>query len=122
MKQETPMFETNPEKEDEFEKDYAIFQKIIDILKGLGFEANDRVFGREMVRKNWEKGLPFPLTNEGLDGIRISLLKDGKMKVWFTNGFEDPQNPRRQEVVSAMVEAGMEKYVNMLGYKSKENK
>lgn len=105
------------EKESQFQKDFALTQKIVAILKNLGFETVDYLLTESEFRKKWELKFPVILVRDGADSIRMSIPKGGELKVWFTNELEDPRHPRRQQVVSEMVEAGLGGYVNKLGYK-----
>jgi hypothetical protein len=76
-----------------------------DILREMGL----RVIERNLVDRedDFARGAPFPIVRDGLDGIRASYSKSRGLKIWFTNGFEDPKNPKRQEIAQRLREAGL---------------
>lgn len=44
-------------------------------------------------------GFSLPLVRDGADGIRADYdKKRDQLKIWFTNGFEDPSNEKRVEI------------------------
>ena len=49
----------------------------------------------------------FPVVRDGVDGIRVSYSKRRGLIVWFTNGFEDPEDPKRKEVTEKLKKAGL---------------
>jgi len=78
-------------------------QRATDILREMGLEVIDRfITGDRLI-----SGLPFPIVKDGLDGIRAEYSKRRGLKIWFTNGFEDPNNPERRKIEKRLNEAGL---------------
>ncbi len=72
-------------------------QRTAGILKELGFDVIDRFINiGTLSRPTAEAG--FSIVNDGAQGIRASYSLRRGFKIWFTNEFEDPNNPKRQEV------------------------
>jgi hypothetical protein len=80
-------------------------------LKDLGCDVIDRNFNKEcFLKETAEAGIP--IISDGLDGARISFKKssferngierDGfyNLKLWFTNGLQNPDNEIRQKIQS----------------------
>ena len=81
-------------------------QKTADILRDLGFDVVDRFINIDtLTRPTAEAG--FPVVNDGAQGIRVSYSPRRGFRVWFTNGFEKPDNPRRQEVEECLRAEGL---------------
>lgn len=77
-------------------------QRTADILHELGLEVIDR-----FIEEKFAKETAFPIVKDGLNGIRASYSKLKGLKIWFTNGFEDQNNPKRQEITRRLKEAGL---------------
>lgn len=89
-------------------------------LKDLGCDVIDRNFSKEcFLKETAQAGIP--VISDGLDGARISFKKssferygierDGfyNLKLWFTNGLQNPDNEIRQKIQSKWDEL-MKKY------------
>ena len=74
-----------------------------DILREIGLEVIDRFITED----NLASEMSFPIVRDGLDGIRAKYSKRRGLKFWFTNGFEDPDDPKRQEIERRLEEAGL---------------
>ena len=94
MKQESaPHVETNEEIDHEWDR----LQNLLEYLRSIGLRTRDisrDYFDNSTVRK----GMPTPIVFNGADGIRMSYEKRRGLMVWFTNGFEDPENETRKKV------------------------
>ena len=91
------------------ERDFECLEQIARILRESGLNVIDRSISIERL-KNPTAEMGFPIVRDGADGIRISYYsrKSRKgLKVWFTNGFEDPENPKRKEVTEKLKKAGL---------------
>ena len=77
-------------------------QRAANILREMGLEVIDRFITEDRL----VSGLPFPIVRDGVDGIRAEYSKRRGLKIWFTNGFEDPNNPKRREIEKRLNEAG----------------
>lgn len=78
-------------------------RQVADILRDMGMGVIDRLITED----NLASGLPFPIVKDGLDGMRAEYSRRRGLKIWFTNGFEDANNPRRQEIEQRLKEAGL---------------
>jgi hypothetical protein len=56
----------------------------------------------EKIKQDWEKKYAFPVAREGLDGVRAKRMPNGNFRVFFTNGFEDPNDPKRMEITEKL--------------------
>lgn len=81
-------------------------RSIVELLRGLGFQVIDRFISVDRLR-DLTSEMGFPIVRDGADGIRVSYSKRDGLKIWFTNGFEDQENPRRKEVETRLKEAGL---------------
>ncbi|MEK7135991.1 MAG: hypothetical protein AAB821_00145 [Patescibacteria group bacterium] len=72
--------------------------KVLAYLESLGLKS--AVMDIADAQRYLERvGHSLPLVRDGGDGIRADYDKrTGQLKVWFTNGFEEPDNPQRQEI------------------------
>lgn len=82
-------------------------QKTSEILKKIGLEVIDDLITEDELAKE----LPFPIVRDGLDGIRATYSKRRGLKIWFTNGFEKPDDPKRIEIVKQLQKSGLEDVV-----------
>ena len=89
------------------QNDFAQLEKALSVLREMGFKVCDRFINIDLLR-GIRKGDPeeFPLVDDGLNGIRATYHRDG-LVVWFTNGFESPENPQRKEVTQKLRDLGM---------------
>ena len=53
-------------------------------------------------------GSTFPIANEGAQGIRITRWHSGKLTISFTNGFENPKDPKRVEITEKLQVKGFD--------------
>jgi hypothetical protein len=88
-------------------QDFERLQSIAVILRDMGFEVTDRLISLDFLRQATDQEHSFPIVEDGAQGIRVSTHKKRPLRVWFTNGFEDPANPRRQEVERRLKEVGL---------------
>lgn len=98
----------NQEKEIEFEKAFQQLQNIIALLAKIGFTIPEYCYSKEKIKEYWNNKFAFPIAKEGLDGIRASRSRNGEFRIWFTNGFEDPKNPKRLEITAKLREQGFD--------------
>ncbi len=81
-------------------------QRTAEILRDLGFDVIDRFINIDTLsRPTAEAG--FPVVNDGAQGIRVSYSQRRGFRIWFTNGFENPDSPRRQEVEERLRAEGL---------------
>lgn len=97
-----------PEKENnvaeqKLDGDFQKLQKIVEVLRNMGFTIMDHLITKEIL-KSPTAFMGFPLVSDGANGIRASYSKDEGLKVWFTNGFESLANSQRQEEVKKRLE------------------
>lgn len=79
-------------------------QDVADILSVAGLQVIDRFITSDKLYDSTAE-MGFPIVMDGAQGIRASYSKRDGLKIWFTNGFEDPNNPKRQEVERKLKEA-----------------
>jgi len=92
--------------DERFKKDFERLQAIAHTLKEMGFDVQDRFISLDML-KNPTAIAGFPLVSDGANAIRVSYEKERGLVIWFTNGLEDPDDPRRQEVVKRLQQEGL---------------
>ena len=93
----------------EFEKGFDDLQKVLKILSELGLNPPEYCFDKSIIKKQWDERYVFPIAREGADGIRANYRsRNKKIMISFTNGFEDPQDPKRLEVTAKLREAGFD--------------
>lgn len=95
-----------------FEKAFSELQEIASILSNMGLDVREYIYDENPItgiKRDWEGNIPFPLVSDGLDGIRASSdKKSGHFRIWFTNGFEYRDNPKRIEITKNLKEAGFD--------------
>lgn len=91
---------------EKYEKDYRQLQEILEIIKEAGLTPTQ--YPIETIQSQWDMGNTIPIANEGAQGVRITRWKRGGLTVSFTNGFEDPKNPKRTEVTKKLRERGFD--------------
>lgn len=91
-----------------FDEAYQQLQGILIVLSESGFNVPEFCYTEETVKEDWEKKYDFPIARDGLDGIRVTRTLDGGFRVWFTNGFERPDNPRRREITEKLRAKGFD--------------
>jgi glutathionylspermidine synthase len=79
-------------------------RRATDILREMGLEVIDRFITDDKIASE----MPFPIVRDRVDGIRATFSKRRGLKIWFTNGFEDPNDPERQKIEKRLKEAGLE--------------
>lgn len=94
------------ENETKFQEAYQELQQIISILKENDFTIPEYCFSEDTIREYWDKKFPFPIVREGVDGIRVSPRREGGFNIWFTNGFENPDNSERIKITKIFREQG----------------
>ena len=92
--------------DERFKKDLERLQAIAHILKEMGFDVQDRFISLGMLKKPTAIA-GFPIVSDGLGAIRVSYEKERGLVIWFTNGLEDPDDPRREEVVKRLQQEGL---------------
>lgn len=95
--------ESDPE---QLQQDFERLTQIAQILKESGLHVLDRSISMERL-KDPTAEMGFPVVRDGVDGIRVSYSKRRGLIVWFTNGFEDPEYPKRKEVTEKLKKAGL---------------
>lgn len=90
------------EKSEQFSVSEALdrLQKAADIFRDMGLEVIDR----NITEDNLATGLPIPIVKDGLDGVRATYSKRTGLEIFFTNGFEDSNNPKRLEIEKRLKE------------------
>lgn len=78
-------------------------KRAVDILREMGLEVIDRFVTEERLKSE----MPFPIVRDGLDGIRAVYSRRSGLKIWFTNGFENPNDPKREKIEQRLKEAGL---------------
>ena len=81
-------------------------QKIASVLREMGFDVADGLITLNRL-KDPTSEMGFPIVRDGVDGIRASYTNRRGLVIWFTNGFEDPNNPKRQEVMQRLKKEGL---------------
>ena len=103
-------FELKPQNSREAEQglreDFARLQDIAEVLREMGLRVIDSNVTIDRL-KNPTSEMGFPIVRDGADGIRASYSKREGLKIWFTNGFENPANPRRQEAEAKLRKMGL---------------
>lgn len=76
-------------------------KRVCEILKEMGYSVYEENVKAEYLdpRSNMAQ-IGFPIAREGLDGIRCSNDKHRGLIIWFTNGFEERDNPERKKIVA----------------------
>ncbi len=88
-------FESN--NEEQIQADFEKLQKVANCLKELGYNVIDRFITKEsMCDRMSEFG--FSLITDGACAVRASYSKRDGLEIWYTNGFEDPDNPERKVI------------------------
>ena len=86
--------------------DFGRLRNIAEILKGMGLQVIDQSITLDKFRDPAAE-MGFPIVRNGANGIRASYSKREGLKIWFTNGFEDPENPKRKEIEERLKEEGL---------------
>jgi len=95
--------------ETNFDNAFQQLQKIAAILAEMGLNVRSYINDSDEIKLEWMRDTAFPVALDGCDGIRASRnRKDDGFIIWFTNGFENPENPQRQEITTKLKEAGFE--------------
>lgn len=97
-----PAFHIN----EKYTQDYQQLMEIFNLLKSCGLTIPQ--YSDEIIQEQWDYGNTFPIANEGAQGIRISRRRRGGLTVSFTNGFENPKNPKRIEITERLREKGFD--------------
>ncbi|HNX10975.1 MAG TPA: hypothetical protein PKI61_02440 [bacterium] len=113
--------EANKEnKKNSLEDVWDLLEEFKDSLKQLGLDVTERLFCREYFFDDRAKS-GIPVVSDGLDGARVSFNKKSfekhgieiegfrTLNLWFTNGFEKPENKIRQKIQAKWDEL-MKKY------------
>lgn len=95
--------------EQSLEKVWSLLEELQINLRSLGLDVTGRNFRKEVFfSETAEAGVP--VVSDGLDGARVSFKKRSferygikrdefyNLKLWFTNGFEKPDNEIRQKI------------------------
>lgn len=97
----SPEFSTT----EKYAGDFQQLRKILEIIKSFGLTFPG--YSDKIVQNQWDMGNTFPIANEGAQGIRVTRERGGGLIVSFTNGFEDPKNPKRMEVTEELRKNGI---------------
>ena len=98
-------FQSKPERENP-EQALERLQKIAEILKEMKLNVIDRAVTLERLLDATAE-IGFPIVREGSNGVRASYSKRDGLRIWFTNGFDDPSNLTRQEITKKLKAAGL---------------
>lgn len=82
--------------QENFEIHFSRLQKLWEILKEKGF----RMMDLDIIRQDLEMGIRVPIVYDGACGARASYSHKRGLIIWYTNGFENPDNTTRQEIES----------------------
>jgi hypothetical protein len=92
-----------------FSKAFEDLQKIAAILTEMGLRVRNYISDPNIIKEDWKRGTTVPVAADGCDGIRASRNEENNgFVISFTNGFEDYNNPQRQEVTTRLKEAGFD--------------
>ena len=98
--------QSGQESEQKFLEEFDRLKNIAEVLGEMGLRVIDSNVTIDRL-KDPTSEMGFPIVRDGADGIRASYTKRGGLQIWFTNGFADPANPRRQEIENRLKEAGL---------------
>ena len=84
-------------------KAFNQLQRAADIMREMGLKVIDRFITKDRLVND----MPFPIVRDGANGIRATYSKQIGLKIWFTNGFENPNDPKRYEIEKRLKEAGL---------------
>ncbi len=99
-------FQNGQRSEQNLGAEFGRLQNIAAALREIGFRVIDRFISPDMFADPSSE-MGFPIVRDGGDGIRASYSKRDGLRIWFTNGFEDPDNPRRKEAEDRLKELGL---------------
>lgn len=88
------------------QENFNRLQSIAEILREMGLQVIDNFITIERLQ-NPTSEMGFPIVRDGVDGIRASYSKRRGLIIWFTNGFEDPNDPKRQKIIKRLQEEGL---------------
>jgi hypothetical protein len=80
-------------KKTEIKRDFDSFQKILGILKEMGFDVITDITIELLEDPSSESG--FPIVRDGIDGIRIYYVRKEGLKIGFTNLFDHSSKDSR---------------------------
>lgn len=92
--------------DEKYAEDYRRLKKILEILRELGLTPKD--YPPQVIQAQWEAHSTIPIAEDGVQGIRITRLRKGGLKVSFTNGFEDPRDQERIRITEKLREEGFD--------------
>ena len=102
-------FEQEQSKENpQFESAFQELQGIVAVLKELGLDVPEYCFQKSFIQEQLERKNTFPIARDGMDGIRARQSRTGGFRVFFTNGFDDPNDSRRVEIATKLREKGFD--------------
>ena len=85
---------------------FGRLRNIAEILREMGLKVIDQAIAFNRLRDPVAE-MGFPIVRDGVYGIRASYSKREGLQIWFTNGFGDPENPKRREIEKRLKEAGL---------------
>lgn len=91
-----------------FEEGYKQLQIALDIIQTLNLTVPNYCHQPETIQKNWKAHTPFPIAREGVDGIRATFKRDGSLRIFFTNGFDNPEDPKRKTLAEKLRSEGFD--------------
>lgn len=92
----------NFESEESIKSEFERLVKIYSILTEMGFKVWEYAGAFEGFKQCWDDGMAFPLVWDESNGIRASINTDRGLVIWFTNGLEEADNPKRIAVVEKL--------------------
>ena len=99
-------YNNNETEGQKLQQEFDRLQKIVELLKKMELQIIERSITIDRFQ-NPTSEAGFPIIRDGLDGIRASYSKKSGLKILFTNGFEDHDNPKRKEIERRLRESGL---------------
>ena len=93
---------------DKYKKDFQDLQEIIKILKEEGLSITHYCQSEKIVQTQWDTNSTFLIANEGAKAVKITRWPQGGLTVSFTNGFDDPNDPKRIRITAKLREKGFD--------------
>lgn len=79
------------------DQDWSHLQRLLEYCRSIGLRTCD--ISRDYFNNSTvQMGMPTPIVHDGTDGIRMSYDKRRGLLIWFTNGFDDPEDETRKRV------------------------
>lgn len=89
---------------EEYRGDYEKLKEILVIIKEAGLTPTN--YSIDAIKQDWDESSPFPIAEEGANGIRLIRQPEEGLIITFTNGFENPKNATRVNITQKLREKG----------------